>query len=125
LFAGARRRGLALFGGGLDLLVFDSRLTNYPHLARLDQMGITFMTLRRRTASLLQEVADLPASAWRRATLDVPARKYKNPRSSDSIFPPDSIATVPLRLFAGKHAMSWTKRSGALHDAAKLGREAR
>jgi transposase len=61
-------------------LVFDSRLTTYAHLARLDQMGITFMTLRRRTAALLQEVADLPASAWRRVNLDVPARKFKNPR---------------------------------------------
>jgi hypothetical protein len=61
-------------------LVFDSRLTTYTHLARLDQMGITFMTLRRRSAALLQEVADLPASAWRRVSLDVPARKFKNPR---------------------------------------------
>jgi hypothetical protein len=61
-------------------LVFDSRLTTYAHLARLDQMGITFMTLRRRSAALLQEVADLPASAWRRVTLDVPARKFKTPR---------------------------------------------
>lgn len=61
-------------------LVFDSRLTTYAHLARLDEMGITFMTLRRRTAALLQEVEDLPASAWRRASLDVPARKFKNPR---------------------------------------------
>ena len=61
-------------------LVFDSRLTTYPHLARLDEMGITFMTLRRRSAALLQEVEDLPASAWRRVSLDVPARKFKNPR---------------------------------------------
>jgi hypothetical protein len=61
-------------------LVFDSRLTTYAHLARLEQMGITFMTLRRRSAALLQEVQDLPASAWRRVTLDVPARKFKNPR---------------------------------------------
>lgn len=61
-------------------LVFDSRLTTYAHLARLDQLGITFITLRRRSAVLLQEVADLPASAWRRVTLDVPARKYKTPR---------------------------------------------
>ena len=61
-------------------LVFDSRLTTYAHLARLDQLGITFITLRRRSAALLQEVADLPASAWRRVTLDVPARKYKTPR---------------------------------------------
>jgi hypothetical protein len=61
-------------------LVFDSRLTTYAHLARLEQMGITFMTLRRRSAALLQQVQDLPASAWRRVTLDVPARKFKNPR---------------------------------------------
>jgi hypothetical protein len=61
-------------------LVFDSRLTTYAHLARLDAMGITFMTLRRRSAALLQEVADLPASAWRRVSLDVPARKFKSPR---------------------------------------------
>ena len=61
-------------------LVFDSRLTTYAHLARLVQMGITFITLRRRSAALLQEVADLPASAWRRVTLDVPARKFKSPR---------------------------------------------
>jgi hypothetical protein len=61
-------------------LVFDSRLTTYAHLARLDELGITFITLRRRSAALLQEVADLPASAWRRVSLDVPARKFKTPR---------------------------------------------
>lgn len=61
-------------------LVFDSRLTTYANLARLDDMGITFITLRRRSASLLKEVADLPASSWRRVHLDVPARKYKTPR---------------------------------------------
>lgn len=61
-------------------LVFDSRLTTHAHLARLDEMGITFMTLRRRSPALLEEVADLPASAWRRVKLDVPARKFKTPR---------------------------------------------
>jgi hypothetical protein len=61
-------------------LVFDSRLTTYAHLARLDELGITFITLRRRSAALLQEVAELPASAWRRVSLDVPARKFKTPR---------------------------------------------
>ena len=61
-------------------LVFDSRLTTYAHLGRLDQLDIPFITLRRRSASLLKEVADLPASAWRRVTLDVPARKFKTPR---------------------------------------------
>ena len=75
-------------------LVFDSRLTTYAHLARLDQMGITFMTLRRRTATLLQEVQDLPASAWRRVSLDVPARKFKNPRVFEQSI---SLAGATLR----------------------------
>ena len=61
-------------------LVFDSRLTTYAHLARLDDMAITFITLRRRSASLLSEVHDLPASAWRQVRLDVPARKFKTPK---------------------------------------------
>ncbi len=61
-------------------LVFDSRLTTYPSLARLEKMGITFITLRRRTAKLLQEIATLPRSAWRIIELDVPTRKYKTPR---------------------------------------------
>jgi hypothetical protein len=61
-------------------LVFDSRLTTYANLARLDRMGITFVTLRRRSPTLLAQIADLAPSAWRRVRLDVPARTYKTPR---------------------------------------------
>jgi hypothetical protein len=61
-------------------LVFDSRLTTYPNLVRLDDMGIIFMTLRRRNAKLLGEVALLPRSAWRTVHLDIPTRKYQTPR---------------------------------------------
>jgi hypothetical protein len=61
-------------------LVFDSKLTTYAGLDRLEAAGITFITLRRRSPKLLAEVADLPASAWRTVELDVPHRKYRNPR---------------------------------------------
>lgn len=61
-------------------LVFDSRLTTYAHLARLDRLGITFITLRRRSPKLLAEIEGLAPSAWRRVSLDVPARKYKTPK---------------------------------------------
>ena len=64
-------------------LVFDSRLTTYPNLARLDQMDITFITLRRRSPQLLKEIALLPRSAWRTIDLDVPTRKYRTPRVYD------------------------------------------
>src|SRR5712692_9683207 len=61
-------------------LVFDSKLTTYQGLDRLDAAGITFLTLRRRSPSLIAEVDRLPPSAWRTITLDVPHRKYRKPR---------------------------------------------
>jgi len=64
-------------------LVFDSQLTTYANLVRLHDMGITFMTLRRRSPALLKEIALLPRSAWRTLELDVPTRKYRTPRVFD------------------------------------------
>jgi hypothetical protein len=62
-------------------LVFDSRLTTYANLARLDaELGITFITLRRRSPALLTAIAQLPGSAWRTVELDVPTRKFRTPR---------------------------------------------
>ena len=61
-------------------LVFDSRLTTYENLARVDKMGIEFITLRRRSPNILKEIVLLPKSAWRVIELDVPTRKYRTPR---------------------------------------------
>ena len=57
-------------------LVFDSKLTTYANLVRLDQeYHIDFITLRRRSPKLLKEVYALPRSAWRQVELDVPTRQ--------------------------------------------------
>ena len=61
-------------------LVFDSRLTTYANLGRLDALGIIFITLRRRSPALRKEIAFIPRSAWRTIELDVPTRKYRFPR---------------------------------------------
>jgi transposase len=61
-------------------LVFDSKLTTFAGLDRLDAAGITFLTLRRRSDKLLAEVEQLPPSAWRTVNLEVPHRKYRTPR---------------------------------------------
>ncbi len=68
-------------------LVFDSKLTTHKNLVRLDDMGIAFITLRRRNASLLDEVARVPGSAWRTVELDVPNRKFKTPRVFEQTVP--------------------------------------
>ena len=64
-------------------LIFDSKLTTYANLNRLNQMGIRFMTLRRRTAKLLTEIRDEPISAWRRIELEAMSRAYRTPRILD------------------------------------------
>lgn len=64
-------------------LIFDSRLTTHAHLNKLNQRGIDFITLRRRSAKLLRSLAQQPASAWRRIELQGMSRKYRTPRILD------------------------------------------
>jgi hypothetical protein len=64
-------------------LIFDSRLTTYVNLSRLNEQGIDFITLRRRSARLLRDIALQPPSAWRRIQLANIARLYRTPRILD------------------------------------------
>ena len=51
-------------------LVFDSKLTTYANLSKLNALGITFITLRRRSPALQATVATLPRSAWQTVHLE-------------------------------------------------------
>src|SRR5512132_4342796 len=51
-------------------LIFDSKLTTYANLSKLNRMEIQFITLRRRSQKLLDEIARTPMSAWRRIELE-------------------------------------------------------
>jgi len=64
-------------------LIFDSKLTTYANLSKVNRMGIQFITLRRRSPQLLDAIAKTPASAWRRIELESPSRAYKTPHILD------------------------------------------
>jgi hypothetical protein len=64
-------------------LVFDSQLTTYANLSRLNQRGIRFLTLRRRSRRMLGAIWSRPASAWRRITLPALTRAFRTPRVLD------------------------------------------
>ncbi|MCP4755248.1 MAG: transposase [Proteobacteria bacterium] len=65
--------------GGVDeTLVFDCRFTTYKVLGDLHRDNVKFVTLRKRSASLVQRISDLPESKWRKVHLPIPKRKYKN-----------------------------------------------
>ena len=64
-------------------LIFDSKLTTYANLDRLDKMGIRFITLRRRSRKMMEDLYAKPRSAWRRIELQGVSRMYKTPRILD------------------------------------------
>ena len=64
-------------------LIFDSKLTTYENLNRLNKMNIRFITLRRRTKKMLKGIHNRPASAWRRIELEGVSRAYRTPRILD------------------------------------------
>ena len=64
-------------------LIFDSRLTTYTNLNRLNQKGIDFITLRRRSQKMLKTIEQIPISAWRRVALQNVSRAYRRPRVLD------------------------------------------
>jgi hypothetical protein len=64
-------------------LIFDSKLTTYANLDHINRLGIRFITLRRRTGKLLDEIANVSPSAWRRVELKSVSRAYRTPRVLD------------------------------------------
>jgi hypothetical protein len=64
-------------------LIFDSKLTTYRNLDKLNQWGVAFITLRRRSRKMLQGLHNEPPSAWRRIELQGVSRLYKTPRILD------------------------------------------
>ena len=71
----------SILGSDPTWLYFDSRLTTYAEMDRLNRRGRTwFITIRRRGRRILRELAGQPASAWRRTVIDTPRRRHRNIR---------------------------------------------
>src|SRR5262245_5934428 len=64
-------------------LVFDSQLTTYANLDKLNRRHVRFMTLRRRSRKMLGQIFSRPASAWQRITLPALSRTFRTPRVLD------------------------------------------
>jgi len=64
-------------------LIFDSKLTTYANLDKLNRQGVRFITLRRRGPQLVRALFARPRGAWRRITLEGVSRIYRTPRILD------------------------------------------
>lgn len=64
-------------------LIFDSKLTTYANLDILNHRDIPFITLRRRSAKMLDAIGAIPRGQWRRIELHGVSRQYRTPRILD------------------------------------------
>jgi hypothetical protein len=72
-----------LTGSDPTWLYFDSKVTTYPELCRLNQRGVCFVTIRRRGTAVVRRLRQLPANAWQRAVIDTPKRWHRHIRYVD------------------------------------------
>jgi hypothetical protein len=82
-----------LTGSDPQWLYFDSKVVPYAELARINQRGIWFVTIRRRGRSLLAQLRRLAADAWQKAVIDTPQRCHQHIRYAEQL--------VRLRDYAG------------------------
>jgi hypothetical protein len=65
------------------MLIFDSKLTTYKNLSKLNHDDIKFLTLRRRGKKLIEHVRKIPEHQWQTIELDKPKRKHKKLKVSE------------------------------------------
>lgn len=69
--------------GLMPTFVFDSKFTSYPNLSTLAEMGVKFITLRRRGKKLIDNIKHL--KPWKSIHIPHAKRKYPNPLVHESI----------------------------------------
>jgi hypothetical protein len=72
-----------LTGTEVAWLYFDSKVTTYEELHKLNKKNISFITIRRRGVSVVRRLLRLPASAWHKAVIDTPKRCHQEVRYVD------------------------------------------
>lgn len=82
-----------LTGHAPEWLYFDSKLTTYAELSRLNERGVFFVTIRRRGVSLVRQLRQHPSHDWTAAVIDIPQRRHKKIRYLEE--------TVSLREYEG------------------------
>jgi hypothetical protein len=84
---GERRRFVAFWhaitGHEPQWLYFAAKLAPSTAVARVNQRGRWFVTIRRRGAALFRRLYALPPTAWRRAVIDSPQRRHQHVRDVD------------------------------------------
>lgn len=74
-----------LTGKDPEWLYFDSKLTTYEELSRVNARNVKFVTIRRRGSRVLARLEQLPARRWVSAVIDIPKRRYNQIQYVDEL----------------------------------------
>jgi len=69
----------AVSGNDPRMLIMDQKVTTHAVLGELDDRGVTFLTLRMRSAALMKQIDTLTGTAFNTITLDR-ARRHNRPK---------------------------------------------
>jgi hypothetical protein len=72
-----------LTGVSPNWLYFDSKLTTYTILNQLNELGINFITIRRRGQDMVTKLLARPAADWKSFVIDTPQRRHQKLRCLD------------------------------------------
>jgi hypothetical protein len=72
-----------LMGKYPEWLYFDSKLTTYAELSKLNERKIYFATIRRRGSNIVRVLRERPKSDWTAVRIDIPKRRNKEIRYVD------------------------------------------
>lgn len=72
-----------VMGQSPQWLYFDSKLTTYAELSRLNEMSVWFVTIRRRGTTILRRLENLPRESWQPAVIAIPKRRHQRIRYLD------------------------------------------
>jgi transposase len=70
-------RGSAKHTKDLKYLVFDSKFTTYQNLNKLNCDGIKFITIRRRSKTLLEHIASIDDARWKKIRIEKANGKHR------------------------------------------------
>jgi len=84
-------------GNDISYLVFDSKFTTLGNLGRINEKGIKFITIQRRSKSLNEKIEQIPESQWKSVKIEKANNKSRSVAYSESTTTNQRYGNQPLR----------------------------
>ena len=84
-------------GRNINYLVFDSKFTTLENLGRINENGIKFITVQRRSKSLNEKIESIPEPQWKIAKIEKSNHKSRNVIYCESNTTNRKYGVQPLR----------------------------